>query len=180
MKDNTSSFFGYIMNFEIFLNQSAVKKEYEKAFLLNLFKKICLHMEKDDIYKTKIKQLFKEAGDNKSRITKVIVKKDLNQDIDNQQAELMATWFTAHFQKSNHRKDLSAFKKPLIKQQNGICLACGESLGTNMEEIHVDHIIPFALVGDELKDNYQALCHMCNLCKSASTDYLFRNLIGLS
>lgn len=168
------------MNYEAFLSQPAVRKEYEKAFLLNLFKKMCLRMDKEITYKNKVKQLFKEAGNNKTRITQIIVKKEFNQDIDNQQAELMSTWFIAHFQKNNNRKDLSAYKKHLIEQQKGLCLACGEPLGSIVEKIHVDHIIPFALVGDELKENYQALCHMCNLCKSASTDYLFRNLIGLS
>lgn len=168
------------MNFDFFLNQDAVKKEYEKAYLLNLFKKICLRMNKDEKYKNKVKQLFKEAGENKHKIVKVLIRNDLHQEIDDEQALLIASWFIAYFQKNSVRKPLSGYKKDLINKQNGICLACGEPLGSNLEEIHVDHIIPFALVGDELKNNYQALCHMCNLCKSASTDYLFRNLIGLS
>ena len=55
-------------------------------------------------------------------------------------------------------------------------MICGEPLGPVMAKIHVDHIIPWKLVGDELNDNYQALCETCNECKSARTDYIFKAL----
>jgi len=59
-------------------------------------------------------------------------------------------------------------------------MACGEDLGEDWSKIHVDHIIPWKLVGDELEDNYQDLCDTCNECKSAHTDYIFKSMINLN
>ena len=64
--------------------------------------------------------------------------------------------------------------------QNGRCVVCGELFDKDLSKVHIDHIIPWMLVGDELKNNYQCLCETCNECKSAHTDYMFRNLIKLN
>ncbi|MBR5553923.1 MAG: HNH endonuclease [Clostridia bacterium] len=34
---------------------------------------------------------------------------------------------------------------------------------------HLDHIIPWDYVGDNLSDNYQMLCEICNTRKGTST-----------
>ena len=96
------------------------------------------------------------------------------------EAKLLTTWFEAHFRKGGHRKPIPLSKKiELFNEQDGKCAVCGEDLGHDWSKIHVDHIIPWTLVGDELDNNYQDLCETCNECKSASTDYIFKNLIKL-
>lgn len=96
------------------------------------------------------------------------------------EAEIIKPWFIAYLRKCTRRKPISTeLKRQLCEKQDWKCRVCGEYLGENLSEIHVDHIIPFALVGDELKNNYQALCATCNLCKSAHTDYIFKSLLKI-
>lgn len=156
-----------------------IREEYQKSFMLNMFRKICVKMKNDNAYKTKLQTLFRETFD-KSITTKSIIKKEFDYDLSNAEAKTMQLWFDAHFKRSSHRKTIPlSVKKKLFENQHGKCAVCGESLGEDWSKIHIDHIIPWTLVGDELEDNYQNLCETCNECKSASTDYIFKNLIKL-
>ena len=58
-------------------------------------------------------------------------------------------------------------------------MICGCELGDNWSKIHVDHVVPWELVGDELENNFQDLCEKCNEEKNASTNYIFLRMIGL-
>ena len=156
-----------------------IREEYQKSFMLNLFRKICVKMRNDSTYKAKIQNLFRESF-NKNMTVQLIVKREFDYDLTIEEAEIMYKWFDAHLKKSNRRKTIPlSVKLELLKKQNGKCAVCGENLGLDNSKIHVDHIIPWTLVGDELEDNYQDLCDTCNECKSASTDYIFKNLIKL-
>ena len=156
-----------------------IREEYQKSFMLNLFRKICVKMRNDSTYKSKIQNLFRESF-NKIMTVQIIVKREFDYDLTNEEAEIMYKWFDAHLKKSNRRKAIPlSVKLELYKKQNGKCAVCGENLGKDNSKIHVDHIIPWTLVGDELENNYQDLCDICNECKSASTDYIFKNLIKL-
>lgn len=156
-----------------------IREEYQKSFMLNLFRKICVKMRNDHTYKAKIQNLFRESF-NKTTTVQIIFKREFDYDLTNEEAEIMYKWFDAHLKKSNKRKAIPlTVKLELYKKQNGKCAVCGEDLGEDNSKIHVDHIIPWTLVGDELENNYQDLCDTCNECKSASTDYIFKNLIKL-
>lgn len=52
------------------------------------------------------------------------------------------------------------YKNTLWESQHHKCAYCGKEL--SIKEFHVDHIIPFDYVGDELAGNYQGLCKRCN------------------
>lgn len=159
--------------------EEQIREEYQKSFMLNLFRKICVKMRNDSTYKAKIQNLFRESF-NKNVTVQLIVRREFDYDLTKEEAEIMCKWFDAHFKKSNRRKSIPlSVKMELYKKQNGKCAVCGENLGADNSKIHVDHIIPWTLVGDELEDNYQDLCDTCNECKSASTDYIFKNLIKL-
>ena len=167
-------------SFEDIIANEEVKKEYRKAFLLNLFKKIVVRMNKDNAYKLSIKRLFIQSTD-KLITVKVIIKNTYQFDLDAGDEKVILQWFEAYFKKSSRRRPIPGeLKTKLYHAQNGICALCGEPLGEDMSKIHVDHIIPWVLVGDELNDNYQCLCEVCNECKSAQTDYIFRYLLKLN
>ena len=92
----------------------------------------------------------------------------------------MSEWVNANLNKKDKRANLSLeLKQKLFSQQNGKCLICGESLGLDWSKIHIDHIIPWSLVGDELDNNYQDLCNYCNENKNDRIDYVFKSMIGL-
>lgn len=157
-----------------------IKDEYKKSFLLNMFKKLVVMMDKDPALKSKTKKLFLESTDL-TETTKIIIKRHFNYELTESDSLLMLTWFKANFNKQSSRKAIPfEIKKKLFDSQNGKCAACGESLGNDFSKIHVDHIVPWSLVGDELLDNYQVLCQFCNESKSANTDYIFKRLIKLN
>ncbi len=156
-----------------------IREEYQKTFMLNLFRKVCVRMKNDTAYKTKIRTLFLETHD-KEMTAKIIIAKAFRYDLSEEEAKQMSKWLEAHFRKSSKRISIPlSVKIDLYNKQTGKCAVCGEPLGNNWSKIHVDHIIPWMLVGDELDNNYQDLCDTCNECKSASTDYIFKNLIKL-
>jgi len=45
------------------------------------------------------------------------------------------------------------------------CVACGRS-AQYVAILHVDHIVPRSKDGKDEMDNYQTLCHLCNIGKS--------------
>ena len=165
---------------DIIFQNEEVKKEYKKALMLNMFKKLVVRMNKQEAFKQNIKKLFVQSTDRKTTV-KVLIRNHFNFELDDEISSLMQKWFEAYFSKQNHRKPFSLeIKQKLIKKQNGKCIVCGEPLSEDLSKVHVDHIIPWVLVGDELKDNYQCLCDICNECKSAQIDYMFKNLIKLN
>lgn len=157
-----------------------IKEEYKKTFLLNLFQKLCVRMNKDAEYHKKVLTLYRQSVDV-FKTTAIIVKKAFNYDLTEEDSKTIHKWLSAYFKKTATRKKIKEeIKTQLYTEQNGRCIICGEKLGTEWSRIHVDHIIPWVLVGDELEDNYQLLCDTCNQCKSSRTDYVFKSLIGLN
>ena len=53
------------------------------------------------------------------------------------------------------------------------CVACGKSAHDGAI-LHIDHIIPKSKGGRNAIDNYQTLCHLCNIGKSNKSDRNFR------
>lgn len=161
-------------------SDETIKNEYKKSLLLNMFKKLVVMMKRDDSMRLRIRKLFLQTTDAEMT-TQIIISKYFNFDLTAEDSHTMFQWLNAHFNKQPTRKPISAeFKLQLCQLQNGKCAVCGEDLGTDLSKIHVDHIIPWVLVGDELADNYQCLCQTCNECKSAHTDYIFKKLINLN
>ena len=159
---------------------TALGFEYEKAVLLNFFSKLCLKMDNDKAYRTHILSLYRESF-NKSQTTKIILQKEFDFIISDLQSTSFSLWIDAYFKKDGRRRSFTEkYKLELSRLQNDICPICHQHLGSNLSFIHIDHIIPWKLVGDELDSNYQCLCDSCNKKKSASVDYIFNSMINLA
>ena len=161
------------------LDNSLVREEYKKTVLLSMFRKICVRMNTNSSYRQKIRNLFRQTNDRKMT-ARILVEKEFNVCLSDSESSMLEKWFSANLRKQpkrNQKYTCEAVKQELLIKQNGICPSCGEPLGADLSKIHVDHIIPFVLVGDELEDNYQDLCETCNECKGARVDYLFGKLI---
>ena len=162
------------------LKSNSFKEAYHDSFLLNIFQKLCSKLNNNEEYKRKFFTLLKQSY-NVNNTIKSIVLKEYQIELSDDDAKKIALWVDAYRKKKPTRKPISKdMRERLVKSQNGICLVCGENLGTDYSKIHIDHIIPFILVGDELDDNYQALCNTCNECKNAKTDYMFMNMLKLT
>jgi 5-methylcytosine-specific restriction endonuclease McrA len=79
----------------------------------------------------------------------------------------------AYLRKSEFRRKVPQSQiDKLLGDQMYLCNICGQKL--NKREYHIDHIIPFKYVGDELENNYQILCNKCNQSKGANLIYLLK------
>lgn len=168
-----------MVSLEDLASNEVIKAEYRKSLLLNILKKLVAKMRNNNEYRTHVQNLYRQST-NKMITSKVILNNDFKYDASENDAILFNSWVIAHLNKSDRRKGFTeSFKRELYNKQNGICAVCGERLGVDFSKIHIDHIIPWTLVGDELEDNYQYLCSTCNECKSCHTDYIFKSLIKL-
>ena len=157
-----------------------IKKEYQKALMLSVFKKLCVKMTRENDYREKLRNIYRQSYD-KVLTTQLLLQRDFHYQIPPTDAVTFCHWIDCHMSKQNTRKLIPQEVKDSLKaKQDGRCLSCGEPLGDDWSKIHVDHIIPFKLVGDELPDNYQLLCDICNECKSAKTDYIFLKMLKLN
>lgn len=153
--------------------------EYKRTFLLNMFQKICSKMSKDEEYKKHIMTLLRQTSDIKSMVNTIVLQ-ECGYALDSDENDFMSTLFDAYRRKKSVRKTIPIeVKKRLCQEQGGICPSCGQQLGADWSKIHVDHIIPWVLVGDELQNNYQALCETCNECKNSKIDFIFKKMINL-
>ncbi len=160
--------------------QEQITEEYRRTFLLNLFQKLCMKMNKDAGYRRENLMLFRQSHDH-PETTRIIIKREFDYDLANDDAATVCKWLSAYFNKSDTRRKLpETLKTRLYQQQKGLCAICGKAFGADWSSIHVDHDIPWSLVGDELENNYQLLCDTCNQCKSSKTDYIFKSLLGLN
>lgn len=161
-------------------SDEAIRNEYKKSFLLNIFRKLCVRMARDENKRVKIRTLYRESR-NSIQTTKIIVNREFDYTLEQDEAIVFLTWMNANLSKKDYRRAIPLdVKKHLYDEQQGRCAVCGELLGDNWTKIHVDHIIPWTLVGDELDDNYQDLCEFCNESKSSRTDYIFKKMINLN
>ena len=55
------------------------------------------------------------------------------------------------------------------------CAICNCEIDENSS--HLDHIVPFKMVGDELENNLQLLCGECNLSKSGSINFYLKTFV---
>lgn len=66
----------------------------------------------------------------------------------------------------------------VFERDNFRCVACGKS-ATDGAILHVDHIIPRSKGGKDELDNYQTLCHLCNIGKSNKSQLNLRMKNGI-
>lgn len=72
------------------------------------------------------------------------------------------------------------FRRAVLVRDNFTCKECGaKPIGTNqhgvelpaLEQLHIDHIIPFSKGGPTTLGNLRVLCRKCNLAKGAKEDW---------
>ena len=68
-----------------------------------------------------------------------------------------------------HVKVMPAIRWQVFQRDDWKCVACGRGSQNNVI-LHVDHIVPRSKGGKDTLENYQTLCHLCNLGKSNKDD----------
>lgn len=165
---------------EYFLELNRINKEdLFEALHLDirevLLRIICEKLKKDKSFFLWAKRIYFSCSDD-IEATKKIIDKACNCALSVDDLKWMNNCIKAHFSKKSSRDSISnEIKENLLAKQKGKCAICG--CGISMSNIHVDHIIPWDYVGDQLENNYQGLCADCNLSKSNHVAITVTNLI---
>ena len=94
-------------------------------------------------------------------------------ELDRDSCSLMVHWFTAFFRRDGRRRRYPPVIRQILQERQGNrCAICNREL----QEGHLDHIVPWSYVGDQLEDNLQILCPRCNTRKKVSSFYQLQEL----
>ncbi len=147
----------------------------QEATTLGIFKRFC-EKNKAPFEQKRLRNIYSATSDTLAT-TKNLIKNELCEDLDTEQATRMMELISAYLKKSQFRKTITdSEKRTMLDKQDSRCAICGKAIGLNG---HADHIVPFKYVGDELDNNLQMLCSDCNLKKNASIDFQIRYYLGL-
>ena len=149
-------------------------EKLHNTLLLGVFEVVCKEIKKQDS-KTEERANFRKCQ-NKIIPTKRIVKQYAGCTLSSDDYEKMALWLAAFFSTGDPRKKFDiAYRQQLTQQQGGQCAICKTSITATSS--HLDHIIPWDYVGDQLENNYQMLCETCNERKGSATYFEFSMLL---
>jgi len=155
------------------INLNDIDKEvfYAKlhqTLLLGVFESVCKEIKKQNT-KSFERASFLKFKD-KTIPTKKIIKKYVGCELSYDDYQELTSLLVAFFSTGDSRKKFDdIFRERLTKAQNNQCAICKISI--TAKKAHLDHIVPWDYVGDQLDNNYQMLCETCNERKGTSTYY---------
>jgi len=130
---------------------------------------VCRSLSNDNNNKRIERDKFRNSS-YKYKTTMQLVDKYVGCKFNEDDYSLLHSLLKAYFSKSNNRKRFERkFKQSLINKQMEVCPICGDDI--SISNSHLDHIVPWIYVGDEITDNYQMLCSSCNTKKGSSLNY---------
>ena len=150
------------------ITRSSFEEKAYYTMLLGVFETICKEITKQNL-KVHEKEKFRTSP-NKLLATKHLVSKYVGCKLSEDEYFYLMNLFIAFFNKDNIRKIYDKkYRQNLLSKQNNKCIICNKNI--NISSSHLDHIVPWSYVGDELSDNYQMLCESCNAKKNNSIWY---------
>ena len=156
------------------ISEDLFHQKLHRTLLLGVFEVICKEMKKQNT-KIEEKERFRKYKD-KTVPTKKIVKQYSGCELSGDDYAEMAKLLTAHFRIGDPRKKYDdAYREQLTREQNGQCAICKTAICA--KGAHLDHIVPWDYVGDNLENNYQMLCETCNERKGKAAYFEFSMLL---
>lgn len=156
------------------IDEDLFYQKLHRTLLLGVFEVICKEMKKQNT-KTAEKERFRKYKD-KIVPTKKIVRQYSGCELSNYDYEELSGLLAAHFRTGDPRKKSDdAYREQLTKMQNGRCAICKKNI--TARGAHLDHIVPWDYVGDNLENNYQMLCETCNERKGKAAYFEFSMLL---
>ena len=149
------------------IDEEVLKQKLYNTMILGVFEAICKDIKKTES-KTEEKLRFMKYSGDKVAATKNIVRRYVGCNLSEIEYKKLSELLTAFFRSGDPRKKFDDnFRDVLIRKQNNKCTICGKNI--SLRNSHLDHIIPWDYVGDNVEDNYQMLCETCNTRKGTST-----------
>lgn len=162
-----------------YIKKEEIENIVYKGIILNIFEKIYNYLEINNNRVKFVKKLRSCKYDEvEIQIYRNLVKKLTNFKIEKEEVGLLKKLIKAYLQKSNFRISISNDQKTeILNKQNFKCGICKKDI--NLSNCHIDHVIPFKYVGDELDNNCQALCRNCNWSKNYTIYAIFDEIIQI-
>lgn len=137
------------------------------TLILGVFEAVCKDIKKHG-KKIEEKVRFMKYSDDKIAATKNIIKRYVGCTLSENEYKKLSELLIAFFRAGAPRKNFDdSFRENLTQKQNCKCAICGKNITSH--DAHLDHIVPWDYVGDNLDNNYQMLCETCNTRKGTST-----------
>lgn len=146
------------------------------SIILSIFEELYHNLEDGENKKNLIQRIRDVDKENEIYLYQNFIRKGIQANINSEEEKLLINLLKAYLSKKNFRKSISDIEREnILENQQNACEYCGISI--DARTCHIDHIIPFKFVGDELNNNLQGLCDKCNLSKGGDLLHLYRLFI---
>jgi len=146
------------------INEELLYDALHKDILESILSEVCEYMKANESSYISVKKIYYRSTDDIDAI-KLIVRNICHISLTEQDYIWLNKCVKAFMTKKSTRKQFSdSFRRNLWDSQGHKCCICGREILS--QDGHIDHIVPWDYVGDELENNYQLLCSDCNLHKS--------------
>ena len=157
------------------INEEVLYDALHKDILESILSEVCEYMKANDSSYVSMKKIYYRSTDDIDAI-KQIVRNVCHLSLPDQDLKWLNDCVKAFMKKKQYRKYLSNdLRQKLWIDQGKRCHICGKEI--LVQDGHVDHVVPWDYVGDELENNYQVLCTDCNLHKSNHVALTVHSLI---
>ena len=145
-----------------------------RTLIDGLFETICKDIRKD--HKEQVERSrFMGIGDKKAATISILRRRCPHLSLSDEELTYLIPCFVAFFNRSPRKEYDQEKKRNLFLRQKKCCSICGTQITFDSSE--VDHKLAYSLVGDNLENNYQLLCKICNSRKGDSSSYQFSVLL---
>lgn len=156
------------------IEESVFLEKLHRTLLLGVFEVVCKEIKKQK-RKSVEKESFRKFKD-KTIPTRKIVERYAGCQLSGDDYIELSRLLAAFFRTGDPRKKFDdPYREQLLKGQGGRCAICHTEI--TAERAHLDHIVPWDYVGDNLDNNYQMLCESCNERKGTATYFEFSMLL---
>lgn len=157
------------------INEELLYDALHKDILESILSEVCEYMKANDSALISMKKIY-YRNTNDMDAVKQVVQNICHLSLPDQDYIWLNDCIKAFMKKKPIRKQFtSSFRRDLWEKQGMKCCICGKEIAT--EDGHIDHIVPWDYVGDELNNNYQLLCSDCNLHKSNHVALALHSLV---
>ena len=157
------------------INEDVLYEALHKDIIESVLSEVCEYMKANDSSYISMKRIYFRSSSDIQAVEQ-IVQNVCHLSLSEQDLNWINNCIKAFMKKKSHRKQIpDSLRRELWNRQERKCCICGK--GIQIDDGHVDHIVPWDYVGDELENNYQVLCSDCNLHKSNHVALALHSLI---
>lgn len=159
------------------LSRTLLERKIYRMVLLSVLERVIGYLDDGDNRTAFFREVRRFAvPESELAVYRRLIREVSRLELDDEDVQWIKSVLEAYARRSSLRQRASEeMRESLVVRQNGRCAMCHTPISSS--DCHVDHVIPFRWVGDELGENLQALCGSCNLSKSDSLFSFYREIL---